>query len=161
MDTAHEHLKPTSAFIGTAWIALGLGMFGYIVGLWNAEMMLNEKGYYFAVLILGAFSTVSLQKTVRDKAEDIPVTGIYSGICWTAMFLSVSLLLIGLWNAELLLSEKGYYLMSFTLAMFGTVTVQKNIRDLKHFNGGVDLPTMGSGFAGSLFKRNSDEPAPE
>ena len=94
--------------------------------------------------------------TKARTIKNIPVTGIYSGLCWAAMFISVALLAIGLWNAELLLSEKGYYLMSFALGMFGTVTVQKNIRDLKHFNGGVDVPTMGGGLAGSLFKRRAD-----
>ncbi|MBF3543084.1 hypothetical protein ISG10_36270, partial [Burkholderia pseudomallei] len=34
-------------------------------------------------------------------------------------------------NATLLLSEKGFYAMSFALALFGSVAVQKNTRDLK------------------------------
>jgi uncharacterized membrane protein YiaA len=36
-----------------------------------------------------------------------------------------------LWNAELLLSEKGFYGMSFTLALFSAIAVQKNTRDVK------------------------------
>ncbi|MGB0850026.1 MAG: YiaA/YiaB family inner membrane protein, partial [Bacteroidia bacterium] len=43
---------------------------------------------------------------------------------------SILLLVIGLWNADLLLSEKGFYGMSFTLSIFAAVAVQKNIRDL-------------------------------
>lgn len=36
-------------------------------------MELNEKGYYFAVLIFGLSAAISLQKAVRDKEEGIPV----------------------------------------------------------------------------------------
>ncbi|EOO5890651.1 YiaA/YiaB family inner membrane protein, partial [Escherichia coli] len=34
-----------------------------------------------------------------------------------------------LWNATLLLSEKGFYGLAFFLSLFGAVAVQKNIRD--------------------------------
>jgi uncharacterized membrane protein YiaA len=44
------------------------------------------------------------------------------------------LLIIGLWNAELLPSEKGFYAFAFILAMFSAVAVQKNVRDLQAAN---------------------------
>jgi len=121
--------KPSHAFIGASWIALLAGVVSYNIGLWNASMLLNEKGYYFTVLMYGLFSAVSLQKAVRDDLEGIPVTAIYYGISWFSTVLSVLLLVIGLWNADLLRSEKGFYGMSFTLALFAAVAVQKNIRD--------------------------------
>src|SRR5690625_3943220 len=95
-------------------------------------MELNEKGYYFAILIFGLYSVVSLQKAVRDKAEDIEITGIYYGISWLALIIAISLMAIGLYNAgSIILSEKGFYAMSFALSLFGAVTVQKNVRDIK------------------------------
>lgn len=121
--------KPSNAFIGASWVALLAGAVSYNVGLWNADMLLNEKGYYFTVLMFGLFSAVSLQKAVRDDLEGIPVTGIYYGISWFVTILSILLLVIGLWNADLLRSEKGFYGMSFTLSLFAAVAVQKNIRD--------------------------------
>ena len=66
--------KPSNAFIGASWAALLAGVLAFIIGLWNAEMELNEKGYYFTLLMYGLFSAVSLQKSVRDKLEGIPVT---------------------------------------------------------------------------------------
>jgi len=36
---------------------------------------------------------------------------------------------VGLWNATLLLSEKGFYGLAFFLSLFGAVAVQKNVRD--------------------------------
>ena len=121
--------KPSNAFIAASWVALGAGMIGYIVGLWRAEMQLNEKGYYFAVLMYGLYSVISLQKAVRDRLENIPVTDIYYGISWFSVILSISLLVVGLWNATLLPSEKGFYAFAFLLALFGAIAVQKNTRD--------------------------------
>ena len=53
--------KPTPAFISASWTGLFIGMVSYCVGLWNANMWLNEKGYYFTILLLGLFSVVSVQ----------------------------------------------------------------------------------------------------
>jgi uncharacterized membrane protein YiaA len=121
--------KPSNAFIGASWIALGVGTLGYLIGLYRAQMQLNEKGYYFTVLMFALFAVVSLQKSVRDRLEGIPVTDLYYGISWFAVILSIILLIVGLWNATLLPSEKGFYAFSFLLAIFGAVTVQKNTRD--------------------------------
>src|SRR5699024_11476236 len=53
--------EPTPAFIGASWAALILGVGAYLIGLFNATMELNEKGYYFAVLIVGLYSSISLR----------------------------------------------------------------------------------------------------
>lgn len=121
--------KTSAAFVGASWVALGAGILGYLIGLWRAEMELNEKGYYFTVLMFGLFSVVSLQKSVRDKLEGIKITDIYYGICWFSTILSIVLLVVGLWNATLLPSEKGFYAFAFLLALFGAIAVQKNTRD--------------------------------
>lgn len=121
--------KTSNAFVAASWFALLTGMVAYIVGLWNASMLLNEKGYYLAVLLYGLFGAVSLQKTVRDQLEGVPVTGIYYGLCWFATLSALLLLAVGLWNANLTLSEKGFYAMSFLLGLFGAIAVQKNTRD--------------------------------
>ncbi|KFI08445.1 inner membrane protein YiaA [Massilia sp. BSC265] len=122
--------RPTSAFVGASWGALACGITAYLAGLWLAHMELNEKGYYFTLLLLGLFAAVSLQKTVRDRSEGVPVTGIYAGLCWISLVAAILLLAIGLWNATLALSEKGFYAMSFVLSLFAVVAVQKNVRDL-------------------------------
>ena len=125
--------KPTGAFVAASWAALIIGAIVYLVGLWNASMQLNEKGYYFTILMYGLFSAVSLQKTVRDRLEGISVTGIYFGLCWVSLLLSVGLLAVGLFNASLAASEKGFYAMAFLLSLFGAVAVQKNVRDIASY----------------------------
>ena len=46
----------------------------------------------------------------------------------------IVLLVIGLWNADLLLSEKGFYAMSFLLSLFSSIAVQKNTRDIQYID---------------------------
>ena len=122
--------RPSGAFVGASWAALITGLAAYLIGLWNAQMQLNEKGYYLALLLYGSFAAVSLQKTLRDRAEGQPVTGMYLNLCWLSMGGAVLLLAVGLVNASLTLSEKGFYAMAFVLGMFAITTVQKNVRDL-------------------------------
>lgn len=121
--------KPTPAFVGASWLALFVGSIAFLIGLSNSSMSWHAKGFYFTLLMYGLFAVVSLQKSVRDRLEGIPVTGIYYGISWFSVGLVILLLSVGLWNAEMLKSEKGFYSMSFILALFAAVAVQKNIRD--------------------------------
>jgi uncharacterized membrane protein YiaA len=121
---------PSGAFVGASWAALIAGSATYLIGLWNAAMPLNEKGYYFTLLLYGLFAAVSLQKTVRDRLEGGRVTSLYYGLCWIALLSAVVLMGVGLWNAGLERSEKGFYAMSFVLSLFAAVAVQKNMRDL-------------------------------
>ncbi len=130
METKHIQ-KPSLAFIGASWAALLIGVVAFNIGLWNAEMQLNEKGYYFTVLMFGLFAAISVQKAVRDQLEGIPVTNLYYGIAWFATILSIILITVGLWNADVSRSEKGFYAMSFVLSIFSAIAVQKNTRDTR------------------------------
>jgi uncharacterized membrane protein YiaA len=127
---ARSSQQPSFAFVAASWGALLAGFCAYLVGLWNADMQLNEKGYYFTVLAYGLYAAISLQKSVRDRVEGIPVTNIYYGLSWFSLLLAILLLVTGLTNATLALSEKGFYAISFVLALFGAIAVQKNTRDV-------------------------------
>ena len=132
--------QTSAAFIAASWVALLLGFAAFIIGLWNAPMALNEKGYYFTVLVYGLFAAISVQKSVRDRLEGIPVTNLYYGISWVSVLLTVLLLAVGLWNATLALSEKGFYAMAFALSLFGAIAVQKNTRDTLKQDPAEQLP---------------------
>lgn len=127
MNTVQQ--KNSGAYSAAAWAALLIGGLAYLIGLWNATMQLNEKGYYFTLLLFGLFGAVSLQKSVRDRLEGIPVTNIYYGLSWVSVIAAITLLTVGLWNASLALSEKGFYGMAFLLSLFAAIVVQKNTRD--------------------------------
>lgn len=130
--------RPTAAFVGASWAALLLGAAAFTVGLWNARMSLSEKGYYLTLLLFGLFGAVSLQKAVRDRMEGIKVTNLYYGISWVAVGSALLLLTVGLWNSTMASSEKGFYGMSFALALFAAVAVQKNVRDAAAFDDPAD-----------------------
>ncbi|CAM6816418.1 inner membrane protein YiaA [Enterobacter asburiae] len=117
------------AFNIMSWMALAGGIIVYLIGLWRSDMMLNEKGYYFSIMVLGVFSSVSLQKTVRDRIEEIPTSQIYYISCVSSFTIAIILLTVGLWNADLLPSEKGFYALAYFLCLFGSISVQKNVRD--------------------------------
>lgn len=121
--------RPTTAFIGASWAALLVGTLSYLIGLFNASIGLGEKGYYFVLMLYGLFAVVSLQKAVRDRQQEIPVTGLYYGLAWTAVVSALGLMIIGLWNATFTLSERGFYGMAYALSLFAATTVQKNVRD--------------------------------
>ncbi len=121
---------PSKAFVYSAWASLGIGLIAYLIGIYNAGMELNEKGYYLIAILFGLYSAISVQKTVRDRLEGVQFTNLYYGLSWAAFGSAVILLAIGLWNAELALSEKGFFGMSFTLSLFSAICVQKNARDL-------------------------------
>jgi uncharacterized membrane protein YiaA len=122
-------LQVSNAYSVATVAALAVGAIGFLLGLWNAEMPLNEKGLYMTNLAFGLFAAVSLQKCVRDAQEGMPVSAAYHSLCFVAVALSLGMLTVSLWNATLLLSEKGYYGVSFILALYAAVSVQKNLRD--------------------------------
>ena len=58
----------------------------------------------------------------------------YYSISWVIVISSLLLLIIGLRNADLELSEKGFYAISYLLSLFGAITIQKNTRDIDFIN---------------------------
>ena len=96
---------------------------------------------------------MSLQKSVRDQIEGIPVTNIYYGLCWFATLSAVLLLSVGLWNARLELSEKGFYAMAFMLSLFAAIAVQKNTRDSRLVGPGTEPPITPEPPFGNLNER--------
>lgn len=126
-------MKPSNAYVISSWVATAAGVLGYSIGLLKAEMLLNEKGYYLTILLFALFAAISVQKCVRDKQEFIPMTNTYFIFSWVSLIASVILLIVGLFNAELLPSEKGFYAFGFLLSIFGAITVQKNTRDIANY----------------------------
>jgi uncharacterized membrane protein YiaA len=127
-------LKPTPLFVMAAWVVMAIGVVSYMLGLLNAPMEFNEKGYYFAVIMYSLYAAISVQKSVRDRAEGLPVNQSYYLLSIVSVFISVSLLVIGLFNADLLLSEKGFFGIAYLMSLFASITVQKNVRDNELFN---------------------------
>lgn len=84
---------------------------------------MGEKGYYFVLMLYGLFAVVSLQKAGCNRQQEISVTGLYYGLVWKAVVSALGLMAIGLWNATLTLSEKGFYGIAYALSLFAATTV--------------------------------------
>ena len=54
---------------------------------------------------------------------------LFSGYLLPFEILSILLLVVGLWNAEMTPSEKGFYGIAFMMSLFAAIAVQKNTRD--------------------------------
>ncbi|MDK1288460.1 inner membrane protein YiaA [Pseudoalteromonas umbrosa] len=130
MDNITPTQAPSKAFNLASITVLATGVITYCIGLFNASMQLNEKGYYLVILLYGLFSAVSLQKSIRDKQEHLKTSNIYHALSLISTGSAILLLLIGLYNADLLLSEKGFYGLAYLMSLYSAVAVQKNIRDL-------------------------------
>lgn len=62
--------RNTPAFTFLAYFTFAVGVALFAIGLYNADMELNEKGYYIAVMLLVAVGAILTQKVTRDNIED-------------------------------------------------------------------------------------------
>jgi uncharacterized membrane protein YiaA len=62
--------RNTVEFLFLAWTSLILSLAFVIVGIWNTEWELVEKGYYAGTFLWSLFSAVVLSKVIRDNQED-------------------------------------------------------------------------------------------
>ncbi len=121
-------------FAMVSWGVLVIGFLGYLIGLWNVELIsIGEKGFYLTIILFALHASVSAQKNVRDQAEGIDVNQTFVMLTWAAVVAPIVLLVIGLYHAELPLADKGFYGIAFIMCMFAAVCVQKNTRDMAQF----------------------------
>ncbi|MDQ0896376.1 MULTISPECIES: YiaA/YiaB family inner membrane protein [unclassified Paenibacillus] len=70
IDNPKHRMRNTPAFTGMAIVGLIIGFVMFFIGLFNASFELNVKGYYIAVMLLISYSSIGVQKVVRDNVED-------------------------------------------------------------------------------------------
>lgn len=69
-DNPKHRMRNTPAFTAMAFGGLIIGFGMFFIGLFNAAFELNVKGYYIAVMLLIAYSSIGVQKVTRDNADD-------------------------------------------------------------------------------------------
>jgi uncharacterized membrane protein YiaA len=62
--------RNTFAFTGLAWASFILALSFILVGIWNADWELVEKGFYAGSFLWGVSAAFVLAKVVRDNEED-------------------------------------------------------------------------------------------
>lgn len=128
-----QSLNPSSLYVNLSYFAFLFSICVFGIGLFNAEMLLSEKGFYIIAIIFGFYSVITLQKALRDKMEGYDVNESYMKLSYFGVATPIILMAIGLWNAELQLNEKGFFAVTFIMTLFSSIVVQKNIRDKKLF----------------------------
>lgn len=123
--------KPTSAFVGAGWLALGIFAITYLVALWRMGVPETETYFFVTVFAFGLFGVVSVVKSVRDREDGVPVTGIFYGLSWVAAGAPALIMAWYLWQVSLLNElQRGLLFLTFMAAIFAAIVVQKNIRDM-------------------------------
>ena len=61
-----DGIAVTPVYYGLCWFSLILCVALMCVGLWNAGIGQNEKGYYAMAYLLSLYAAVAVQKNIRD-----------------------------------------------------------------------------------------------
>jgi len=67
--------RNTGAFTFLSWGSFVLATGFLLVGIWNTEWQLVEKGFYAGCFLWAIFSAFVLSKVIRDNEEDREETG--------------------------------------------------------------------------------------
>ena len=126
--------KPTAAFIGAGWAAFAVFATTYLVALWRMRIPPIENYFYVTILLFGLFGVVSVVKSVRDKEDNIPVTGLFVGLAWTAAIVPLGIMGLYLLNVSSLDElQRGLLFLTYMASIFAAIVIQKNHRDLAEY----------------------------
>lgn len=132
---------PSGPFIGASWAAALIGIVGFLFATWHATDLDRTGKFLLATLLLfGLYGIVGVTKAIRDKSESVPVSAMFIGVSWIAALIPILLLGLFIVNSALPDVNQSLFAVAYLLAAFGTVAVQKNIRDLDHKNSLEQLP---------------------
>lgn len=127
--------KPSAAFVAAGWAALTVFAGTYAVSLWRMDIPVIEAYFYVTIVLFGLFGVVSVVKSVRDKEDGIPVTGLFYGLAWVATIAPITIMSIYLLQISTLDElQRGFLFLTFVACVFAVVVVQKNTRDLQDWN---------------------------
>jgi uncharacterized membrane protein YiaA len=69
----------------------------------------------------------------HQQSSSAKPTAAFVGASWAVLILGLVSFSVGLWNASMTKSEKGFYGLAFAMTLFAAVAVQKNVRDTLQF----------------------------
>lgn len=129
-DASAVPRKPTVAFVGAAWAALVVAILTYSVAVWRMPLTADQRWFYGVLLAFGLFGVVAVVKSVRDREDGIPVTPLFYGLSWVAALGPLAVIVIYLLNSPADELQRGFLFLAYMFAVFATVVVQRNTRDL-------------------------------
>lgn len=124
---------PTAAFQGVSWFALAIGLitFGYTTW-YTTGLEPADRFFLYTAVLFSLFGSLSVSKAVRDRAENVPVTGLFVGLSYVAAIVPVVFVTYYFtFFSDIPEANRGTLVLSFVLATFATLAIAKNTRDME------------------------------
>lgn len=124
---------PTAAFQGVSWLALGIGLVTFAYTTWyTTGLQPADRFFLYTAVLFSLFGSLSVSKAVRDKAEDVPVTGLFVGLAYVAAIVPVVFVAYYFtFFSDIPEANRGTLVLAFLLATFATLAIAKNTRDME------------------------------
>lgn len=87
-----------------------VGIVLYLMCIWPGCSQLEDKAYFLAMWVLGIFTIVAYRQAAKVQ---------FAQLCRLVLLLTSGLLLVGVWNMPLALSQKGIVVAAWFACMYG------------------------------------------
>lgn len=123
---------PTAAFQAVSWFAFAIGAVTFLFAVWYAPFATPADRYFlYSAFLFSLFGCLSVSKAVRDKQENIPVTGLFYGLSYVAAIVPLVMVSYNLAFESVLMSpsHRGLLGMAYAISAFAVLAIAKNERD--------------------------------
>jgi uncharacterized membrane protein YiaA len=122
---------PSGAWQGVSWFAFVLGATTFFYTAWYAPTVgATDRFFLYTAVLFSFFGSLSVSKSVRDRQEDVPITGLFYGLSWVAALTPFVLVVYYLtFYSDMEGSYRALLGMAYSLATFAVLAIAKNERD--------------------------------
>ena len=122
---------PSGAWQGVSWFAFVLGAVTFFYTAWYApSVAVTDRFFLYTAVLFSFFGSLSVSKSVRDRQEGVPITGLFYGLSWVAALAPFVLVVYYLtFYSDMEGSYRALLGMAYSLATFAVLAIAKNERD--------------------------------
>jgi uncharacterized membrane protein YiaA len=114
-----------------SWFAFGLGAVTFFYTAWYSPGMTpSDRFFLYTAVLFSLFGSLSVSKSVRDREEGVPITGLFFGLSWVAALAPFLLVAFNLgFYSAIPEANRALLAMAFALATYAVLAIAKNERD--------------------------------
>jgi len=114
-----------------SWFAFVLGPTTFFYTAWYAPTVgATDRFFLYTAVLFSFFGSLSVSKSVRDRQEGVPITGLFYGLSWVAALTPFVLVVYYLtFYSDMEGSYRALLGMAYSLATFAVLAIAKNERD--------------------------------
>jgi len=122
---------PSGAWQGVSWFAFGLGAITFLYTAWYSPgLAASDRFFLYTAVLFSFFGSLSVSKSVRDRTEGVPITGLFYGLSWVAAAAPFLLVAYNLaFYSTMPEVNRALLGMAYALATFAVLAIAKNERD--------------------------------